>query len=276
MANPALHAPAGAFGHQVRLLARDIASALAAWRFWCFMGWNDVAKRYRQTFLGPVWITVNTALFIVAFGLIGAQLFKYPADWYLPYFCAGHVLFGYFSALLNEGCLTYTGSDAFLKQMSYPKTAFVFRTVFRCTVLMLHSAVIVLAVLWWSGRLGAVHWGAFLGAMALTLLAASFAVAIVGALATRFRDVTVAMGSLMQLSFFVTPVLWVPEELTERARWVVRLNPLALFLDLVRDPLMGTAPDSQAWLAAAGVVALLGVIFFFQYVMVRRRIVYWL
>ena len=261
---------------QVRLLLNDILSALVAWRFWCYMGWSDVAKQYRRTFLGPVWITLNTALFIVAFGLIGAQLFKYPADWYLVYFCAGHVLFGYFSALINEGSLTFISSDAFLKQTPYPKMAFVLRTVFRCSILMLHSAVIVLAVLWWSDRLAAVRWDALAGAVVLTVLAAIFVVAIVGGLATRYRDVTVALGSLMQVSFFVTPVLWVPDQLTERAQWVVHLNPLALFLDLLRNPLMGVRPEPTAWLAASGIVVGLAVLFFAQYVVVRRRIVYWL
>lgn len=268
--------PVSARQRQVQLLGLDIWSAVVAWRFWCFMGWNDVAKQYRRTFLGPVWITLHTAVFIVAFGLIGAQLFKYPAEWYLPYFCAGHVLFGYFSALINEGCLTYIGSDAFLKQTPYPKMAFVFRTVFRCSILMLHSAVIVLAVLLWAGRLGAVQWGALLAATALTLLAASLVVAILGGLAARFRDVTVALGSLMQVSFFVTPVLWVPDQLTERAQWVVHLNPLALFLELMRSPLLGTVPGLHTWGAAVGVVLLLAVVFFWQYVAIRRRIVYWL
>ncbi|WP_343734293.1 ABC transporter permease [Acidovorax sp.] len=261
---------------QIQLLGRDVLNAILAWRFWCFMGWNDVAKQYRRTFLGPVWITFNTALFIVAFGLIGAQLFKYPADWYLPYFCAGHVLFGYFSALINEGALTYIASDAFLKQTPYPKMAFVFRTVFRCTILMLHSAVIVLVVLLWAGRLGNVQWGALLGASLLTLLAAALSVAILGGLAARFRDVTVALGSLMQVSFFVTPVLWVPDQLTERAQWVVHLNPLALFLELMRAPLMGSVPSPSSWGAAVAVILLLALIFFWQYVAIRRRIVYWL
>ncbi|MBV7429209.1 ABC transporter permease [Acidovorax sp. sif1233] len=273
----ATHSPSvSARQRQVQLLWRDIRGAMLAWRFWCFMGWNDVAKQYRRTFLGPVWIALHTALFIIAFGLIGAQLFKYPPDWYLPYFCAGHVLFGYFSALINEGCLTYIGADAFLKQTPYPKMAFVFRTVFRCSLLMLHSAVIVLAVLLWSGRLGDVQWWALLGAAALTLAAACFVVAILGGLATRFRDVTVATGSLMQVSFFVTPVLWVPDQLTERAQWVVHLNPLALFLDLVRSPLMGTVPSMRTWGAAGGMVVLLALVFFWQYVVIRRRIVYWL
>ena len=96
-----------------------------------------------------------------------------------------------------------------------------------------------------GGAAGGCAVGALLGATALTLLAASFVVAILGGLAARFRDVTVALGSLMQVSFFVTPVLWVPDQLTERAQWVVRLNPLALFLDLTRSPLMGEVPPCR-------------------------------
>lgn len=261
---------------ELHLLWQDIRGALRLWRLWTYMGWNDVAKQYRRTFLGPVWITLNTAVFIVAFGLIGAQLFKYPTDWYLAYFCAGHVLFGFFSALINEGCLTYVSADAFLKQTPYPKMVFVLRTVCRCFLLMLHSAAVVFVTLLWTGRLGGVQWAALAGATALTLATACLVVAILGGLATRFRDVTVATSSLLQVCFFVTPVLWVPEQLTPDTRWVVDVNPLALFLDLMRHPLLGHVPAANHWWAAAGVVLGLAVVFVVQYVRIRRHIVYWL
>lgn len=80
---------------QASLLCKDLIESLRSWRFWIFLGWNDIAKQYRRSFVGPLWIVFNSAFFIVAFGLIGAQLFKLPVNEYLPYFCAGHIFFGF-------------------------------------------------------------------------------------------------------------------------------------------------------------------------------------
>lgn len=261
---------------QARRLRDDVVQSVLNWRFWTYLGWNDILKQYRRSFIGPVWITLNTAIFIVAFGLVGAQLFKISVEEYLPYFCAGHIIFSYLSTLINEGCTVYTSADAFLKQTPYPKIAFVFRVVWRNSILLAHNMVVILAVLLWSGHFAQVDWLAFLLGLAVTMLAASFVIAILGAVATRYRDIPMIVASIMQISFFVTPVIWRPEQLTERAQWLVHLNPLASYLEILRAPLLGEAASAQAWLTVLGIQAVLAVVFYVLYVAVRRRIVYWL
>lgn len=261
---------------QWRLLRQDVVNSLHNWRFWVYLGWNDIAKQYRRSFIGPVWITVNTAIFIVAFGFVGAQLFKTPVHEYLPFFCAGHILFGFLTVLVNEGCLTFISADAFLKQTPYPKVAFVLRVVWRSCIMLAHNMVVVALVLWWSGHLGEVRWLAFLAAMAATVCAASLVVAILGALSTRFRDIPMMVTSFMQIAFFVTPVMWRPEQLTERAQWLVHLNPFAAFLDILRQPLLGQVASTQSWLAVLGMLPVLALGFAILYRFARRRIVYWL
>jgi lipopolysaccharide transport system permease protein len=101
-------------------------------------------------------------------------------------------------------------------------------------------------------------------------------VALLGAMAARFRDVPMIITSLMQISFFVTPVMWQAQQLTERAQMVVHWNPLAAFLELLRAPLLGRVPSGEAWFMASMVLMVLSVAFLVVYVRIRRRIVYWL
>ncbi len=115
------------YAKQWLLLKNDLVASLKLWRLWTHLGWGDLLKQYRRSFLGPVWISLNTAVFIVLFSLIAAQLFKQSMETYLAYFCVGHVVFSFFSALVSEGCQTYISSEAFLKQTPYPKLAFVLR-----------------------------------------------------------------------------------------------------------------------------------------------------
>jgi lipopolysaccharide transport system permease protein len=261
---------------QLDLLRKDVLGSLSRWEFWVYLGWNDIAKQYRRSFIGPIWITLNTALFIVAFGMVGAQLFKFPVEEYLPYFCAGQILFGFFSALMNEGCAVYSNAAAFLKQTPYPKTAFVFRVVWRNLILLAHNFVVILGVLLWSGHLAGVDWPMFVLAMVITLLSGLFAVAILGALAARFRDIPLIISSIMQIAFFVTPVMWRPDQLTERAQILVVWNPLAAYLDILRQPLLGGTASGNSWLMVAAMLAAMAIGFVLLYRVVRRRIVYWL
>jgi len=261
---------------QWSLLWRDIRESIRLWRLWTHLGWGDILKQYRRSFLGPIWLTLNSMIFIVVFSLIGAQLFSLPLGTYLSYFCLGHVYFSFFSSTINEGCQTYIASEAFLKQAPYPKMVFVFRVMWRNLLMLAHSAPIVLGVLWWTGLLWKVQLGWWVLGVALMVTAATLAVALLGALAARFRDVSMIVQSLMQIALFVTPVMWQAEQLTERAQLVVRWNPLAAFLELLRAPLLGRAPSSAALVMATAVITLLAVIYALAYVRVRRRIVYWL
>lgn len=257
-------------------LARDLRESFRLWRLWVHLGWNDVAKQYRRSFLGPIWITLNTGIFVVAFSLIGAQLFKQNIETYLAYFATGNIIFTFFSTLISEGCATYTNSISYLKQGAVPKLTFVFRVIVRNLVMLGHNAFIIFAALAWLGALGAVRWGDLLLGLSLVLTAAFFTVAILGAVAVRYRDIPMMVTSALQVLYFLTPVIWRPDQLTERAQWLVILNPLAIFLDLIRKPLLGEAVAHQTIASAFAVIALLALVFLPLYVAVRRKIVYWL
>ena len=261
---------------QTRLLIEDVLGSFTSWRLWVSLGWNDIAKQYRRSFIGPIWIALNTAIFIVGFGLIGAQLFKTDLPDYLPYFCAGQVVFTLLSSLLNEGCSTFMAADTFIKQAACSKTLFVSRVVFRNLLMFAHNAIVVFGVLLWFGKFSGIHWGAFFLSLLLTLVAGWLVVAIVGVVATRFRDVPMIITSFLQLLFFVTPVMWRPAQLTARAQVIVDYNPFAIFLSLLRNPLLGQDLPGETWRAALLVSAALTGIFVALYLKSRRKIVYWL
>jgi lipopolysaccharide transport system permease protein len=260
---------------QWQLLKKDVADSARLWRLWMHLGWSDILKQYRRSVLGPLWISINSALFIVLFGLIGAQLFRLSVDEYLPYFCLGHIVFSFFTALAIEGCQTFIAAEAFLKQTPYPKTAFVLRVVWRNLLMFAHNLPVVVGVLAWAGLLGDVRPGWLLAGLALMLVAGTLAVAILGAVAARFRDVPLLATSVMQIAFFATPVMWKTGQLTERAAAVAQLNPLAAFLELLRAPMLGQAPSDGALAVAAVSLAALAALWVATYLAARRRIVYW-
>jgi lipopolysaccharide transport system permease protein len=80
----------------------------------------------------------------------------------------------------------------------------------------------------------------------------------------------------MQIAMFLTPVMWQPSQLTERAQLIVHINPLAAFLDLIRAPVLGQAAASYSYLVAGLTFLALLIAFFTIFLKSRRRLVYWL
>ena len=262
---------------QWELLLRDWFLSLGQWHLWMHLGWQDLLRQYRRSFLGPAWIAINTAIFTAAFGWIGAQLFNQDVKSYIPYFCLGNVFFGFLTSVFNEGCKTYIDSAAFLKQSSYPKFIFVLRVVWRNLLLLAHQIPLILIVLWIGGLLGQSLWLLWLGGMLLTVASAVMAVALLGAISTRFRDIPMVVGSILQIAFFITPVIWRPTQLSAgHSSAFIALNPLAAWLELLRAPLMGQAPHITAWVTASIAFVVLTLLCIAVYLAVRRRINYWL
>jgi lipopolysaccharide transport system permease protein len=267
---------AGSEPSQFRKMLVDLSLSCRTWRFWTHLGWEDIARQYRRSFLGPIWITLNTSLFILVFGLIGAQLFNTPTSSYLPYLCVGHLLFTCLSLTMNEGCQVFMQAEPFLKQAPFPKFAFILRVVWRNMIMLAHNLPVMLLVLAFTVGLGNVRLPWLLLGVGVLLCFCVLAVGILGLVAARFRDVPMIVSSVMQIAFFVTPVMWRPEQLTERARMAVQFNPLAAVLEMVRAPLLGASPGSDAiWLSLA-CIGLLAVLCLTLYTVGRRHIVYWI
>ncbi len=53
-----------------RWAVRDIIGGLQLWPLARSLGWLDIRLRYRGSLLGPGWLTLSTAVMIVALGVL--------------------------------------------------------------------------------------------------------------------------------------------------------------------------------------------------------------
>ena len=261
--------------NQFQKMLADFRDTLSQWRLWLHLGWNDIATQYRRSFLGPLWITLSTGIFIIAFGVLGAQLFGFDVINFLPYFSVGFIFFTFLSTLITDACDAFQGSSAYLKHQAFPRMIVVLRIIVRNLVMLGHNLIILVAVLFWAGLIGQTQWLYWLLGFFLTLIAAVFAVAIVAIVAARFRDVPMMVRSIMQITFFLTPVFWQVDQVTDRVRFLIGFNPFAVFLELLRSPLLGHAPSGSAIVSALIVICILFLIFLPVFWATRRRLVHW-
>lgn len=217
----------------------DTFTAIKLWRVWVFLGAQDIKARFRRSFLGPLWIVLNIALFVGGAGVVYGLLFGQPMGEFLPFLAAGSVIWGFLVSSLTDSGLAFINAEGYIKQFSYPKQIYLLRTwICSSTILLIGlSALIPVQLIYQRFDL----WGWILalpGAMLLALAALGH-ITICAYLGTRFRDLPHAFGGILQIVFFVTPILFPVKVLKERhLDFVYQYNPLYYLIDVVRHPIL--------------------------------------
>ena len=253
----------------------DVVKGAALWRLGLTLGWLDIKLRYRGSMLGPFWLTISTAVWIGAMGVLYSLLFKMDLHAYLPFLATSLVLWTAISGLVGDACNTFLQSEATIRSMRMPYVVHAVRVVVRTVIGLAHNVPVVLAVYaifgTWPGMRGLLSLPGF----ALWTVDALFVCIALGTLCARFRDIPPIVGSVMQIAFFITPIMWRREQLGTHGWWLP-LNPFNALLDVVRCPLLGSPPPPHTWLAAIVFSAGFALLTSLLFVRVRGRLAFWM
>jgi lipopolysaccharide transport system permease protein len=266
--------PGQSLAERQRLAMRDLRDAAGLWRLGWTLAWLDIRLRYRGSMLGPFWLTLSTGLMVAAMGVIYSTLFRMQLHEYLPFLTVSLVLWGYVATLVSEACFGFTAAVGTIRSVRMPFALYGARIVLRNLLVLAHNTVVIVAVdlLEWAGPGTAVVF-ALPGLLLWTVDSLAIAV-LLGALCARFRDIPPIVASVMQMAFFVTPVIWKPSLLGAR-EWLLPFNPFYSLLEIVRGPLLGQVPDGWIYLSALCYSVLLCAATWFLFARVRGRIAFW-
>src|SRR5262249_49464221 len=191
-----------------------------------------VRQRYRRSLLGPFWLTLSMSIMIGALGLIYGRLFKADLDHYLPFLTLGLIVWGLISSLISEASGCFSTAAAYLKHSRLPKSLFVCRTVWRNLLMAAHN-VVVYVVVAWIFDIEPSAWVLPLPfALAAIALNGAWIGLVLGMVSARFRDVPQIVANLLQVAFFLTPILFQREQLGA-FQYLVDLNPFVPFIEIV-------------------------------------------
>lgn len=113
----------------------------------------------------------------------------------------------------------------------------------------------------------------FPGFLLLTINGALI-ILFIGMISARFCDIPQVIGSLVQILFFITPIMWKSDQLKSRA-FVADWNPFCHLVEILRAPLLGNAPSATTYVVV-GTITLINLVvvglFFRRF---RERISYW-
>lgn len=261
---------------QSRMAVQDLRDGVLRSDLWLLLGWVDIRRRYRRSALGPFWLTLSTGVMVGGIGVVNSGLFGTAVSTLLPSFSIAIVLWQMISTCVTEGCTAFTGSDAIIRQSRQPFTVHVLRVIWRNLIIFLHNLLITAIVLAFWPPQRFLEMPLALAGFVLLVGNIAWATLLLSVLCTRFRDLPQIVASVLQIAFFVTPIFWLPSQLTGMRRAIVVFNPLFHMIELVRAPLLGQPILLTSWLASAALLVFGWALALWFFTSFRRRIPYWL
>jgi lipopolysaccharide transport system permease protein len=253
----------------------DVAAGARLWRLGVTLAWLDIKLKYRGSMLGPFWLTISTGVMVAAMGGLYGTLFHMDLKTYLPFLALSLVMWNAMSGLVTDACTTFTQSEGTIRSVRMPFFVHGLRVVVRSVISFLHNVPVILAVFAifsiWPGTTGLLC----LPGLFLWTLDAFAACMLLGCFCARFRDIPPIVGSVMQIAFFVTPVVWRPDQLGAKGWWLP-FNPFDALMEVARAPLLGIVPGPDAWALAMLYSAAFCAISWLLFARVRGRLAYWM
>lgn len=213
-----------------------------------FLLWNlvsrDLKVRYKRSVLGFFWAMVNPLLTMVVLLAVFVRLFRFDVEHYPIYILAGLLLWNLFARGTSLAMRSVIDNSGIRSKIYVPASVFVAAAVGSALVNLLFAIVPLLVLGLATGVPPSIAWLYLpLPILQATLFAFGMGV-LVAALAVFFADVLDIYEVLLNAFFYLTPIIYPVSILPEQLQKIERFNPMFLFIDGFRVPLIeGRLPD---------------------------------
>jgi lipopolysaccharide transport system permease protein len=229
--------------------------------------WRNVARRYRQTLLGPIWFIISPLVRMVLFSLVLGKLAGLPSEGVpYPIFTYTALLpWELFASGISRSTSCFVTYQHIISKLYFPRLLVPMAEVLTALVDFALSFVILLAMVLIYGYPLTIHLLVIPLLLLLTMGLALSVGLLTAALQARYRDVSKFVSYIVQFWFYGTPVAYsatlVEGKLPEALKWLYMLNPMNGVVEGFRWAVLGTGrPPDLALLVSAGFILVMLVI----------------
>ncbi len=241
----------------------------ALWRYRYFVASsirNELRARFERSRFGAAWMILQplaqAAIFAVVLSkVLAARLPGVDSGSAYPvYLMAGMAAWALFAEILSRCLIVFVESAGLLKKIVFPRICL---PVIVVGTALVNNALLLLATLIISVAMGSPLFPTLLWLPLLMGLTVAFALGLglfLGVLNVFLRDVGQVMTVVLQLWFWLTPVVYVSSIVPERFKAFMLVNPMYPIVTAYQQVILfGKAPELSglAWVAGVSIALLL-------------------
>jgi lipopolysaccharide transport system permease protein len=207
---------------------------------------RDFVTFYKQTILGPLWYIIQPLVSSVIFTIIFSKVAKISTDGTPPFifYMAGTLAWGYFSTCFTGTSNVFGGNAGIFGKVYFPRLtvpiSLVITGLFQFLIQFIVFLGFFLYFMWQGADLKPNY-------LILTLPLILFQIAVLGlgfgilvsSLVTKYRDLRFAMGFVVQLWMYLTPIVYPLSQVPEKYRMIYVMNPMTSIIQLFRAAFFG-------------------------------------
>lgn len=211
---------------------------------------REFKLRYVGSLLGISWNVINPLALIVVYTLVFSNIMhnRLPGTndplAYSIYLCAGLLPWGLFTEIISRSQLLFLENSNLLKKSNFPRLCL---PIILITTSMINFVIIfglLLIFLIITGRFPGYVAIAIFPVLTIQLMLSIGLGILTGTLNVFFRDIGNSMGIILQFWFWLTPIVYPVQILTEKIASWLALNPMVAVIGAYQDILLRqTIPD---------------------------------
>jgi lipopolysaccharide transport system permease protein len=253
------------------------------WRlryFWTALVRIDLRNRYRRSMIGIGWSLLHPIAMTTVLCVVFSQLFRMsiPVTIYAPYLLCGLIFWNFFTSVMNQGCGCFFQGESYIRQHPAPLAIYPLRSTLGAGIHFMFGLCIVLVYVWKVNGFGNLPALLSLVPTLFLLFVFGWALAIcMGVVNVLFQDSQHLIEVLLQILFYVTPIMYLSDQLPKKLAWIVNLNPLAHMVEMLRQPILnGQIPSLKTYSFAMLAVSIVAGAAIFMLMRFERRIIFYL
>lgn len=230
---------------------------------------SDLKTKYSSSVLGFAWTMLNPLLMMLVLYLVFNNVFRFGEEHFALYLLIGIMSWRFFANGTSVAMGSIVGKPSLVTKIFIPREILTFSAVTSALVSSLLEFIVLIPLL--------LLFGASLSFMILIfpvihvlyfVLVYGVALAL-ASLYVYFRDLSQIWEVVLQVGFFLSPIVYPLSLIPERYRFYYLLNPVTRLIEMYRDALLkGVLPQA----ADFGLVIAFGLVFYFAGSSLFRRL----
>jgi len=200
---------------------------------------REIKARYKQSFLGLLWVVLNPFFQMVILSFVFSNIVKFPSLGipYPVFLYAGLLPWVYFSTAIGASMNVLIDNSPLVKKIYFPREILVFSSLIAKTFDFFLSSILFIALLIYFKITFTWYMLIFIPIFLIQFLFTYGLGLLLSALNLFYRDVQFLFNLILTLWFYLTPVIYATEFFPEQYRWIFKINPMSVFINAYRQVL---------------------------------------
>jgi lipopolysaccharide transport system permease protein len=199
------------------------------------LAWSDFKLKYNRSVLGFLWSFIKPLLMLLTLYIVFHVLFKWNIPHYELFLLLGIILWNFFSEATSNGMNSIISKQSLIKKIFFRRRILVLSSCLTDTFsLVLNLLVFLIFMLIFKMSFSEYNliFLLYLAELFILTLGISYGLS---ALYVKYRDMKHIWDVLLQIGFWITPIVYTVNTFPQKYVNLIMLNPLARIINDSRD-----------------------------------------